>query len=1314
MAPSKAAVCVYMTIRVLGIVLFLCGCILIAVTLSVESCLLFCNHDRMPTGGISVLIAGVVAVILSAALQWCSEVQNKGGPTDVENVLVHYTRLSPEYNTDSKRPSLETDNAEGITGQSVKEETIITQAAIDEKLKKIPEWRLLLDNAAERDGKFLRGMNLTLSECRDKHFCGRDRPPYAGIAFLLLGVIAIVSGFVLLWCRGKKEHELQIEDKVEPKVHYTRASPGYNTESARQSVDTTPCNTPDFLSRVGTLDAKILCEKLDCVAMERACRNDGCSTEVDRPHLSLGPSEQQHTPLLSPPHPPNDMDSLRKIRQDYAVLDETARRLPRTPYMSSNVSKKLVVTASSSRRSSMTGSQRYCHSLVPYSGSSESLYSEEEDFSEQTTLLTRDSSKIKLSTAGIYTEENSRRGYFFFPAARKEPRRDTWGNRGTFKRTPAFYNHWEQSELSPQLVQLYSSAEDIPSSLQAKPQADRYNRAHEKPTQNNWLSRNTTWSTCTSYEQLDTLCDYETPINRTRSEQDCKCDDCSSRFSHSQTTVVENDGYSTDEEGSEFGDSEAEIRLASPARSITERPKTPFVGRAQHRWFFSSDEENVPSGKSTPDRGPPSNRNTNSYAHEDLQSGRNKMVTTKMTSGESYQNVDELFQRTRSNSKVSRSPSKRNSSAPVGLTNGRNKMVATKTTDGEGYQNVDELSQRARSYSMVSRSPSNRNTNRSSPADLTNGRNKMVATKTSGGEGYQNVDELSQRTRSYSMGTPMVSRSRRTEKPQMDRETTFASQRKRSRSLDPKQTKYDSMPAKSKQTRPREKPGSPNHLVRQSSMRVSSTEEHSNRGSMLNVQTDSKYLSVPAPVYPIKPKKSQRSEKGTQRSRDAKSQHNSIDTPTSTLRRTTGQLSSNRSLYSSCPDLSCSVLSLHNHTETASDKFGPDGGNEEKLSKFDKHLEDWCARYLNKDDTKKKQKDSSEDQAKKNTYPQVAKKRPPKDVVDGNDKRADIVDHRNIEQNQQPQQRKPPEHRKSLDVDKQKNSERSTRLSNPNSPSPQRRVKRSNNHPKNAGNGNGHTLKPNSIQREPSGGSTQRLYQLRRSGEESNGERSHRTHVHEKRSSRRSVRGLRNGNNHSKDKPRNKKGTSYDGDVDTSIDRRESLPKQNVGEHGKIRQAVERHRERAHHIRDKIDSTAHQMVDRHKERAHHIKDRIDSSAQHVVERHRERRHHMKDRIVSKRDHIKERVREHSSDGSKGRNKRSNSQRTNSSNSNKQKSNFVRRNTTGTTPALLSSRPGGLGRSGGGPSLMSRLAPSPLTILSASSSSLQLLQKTLTS
>ncbi|CAH1230551.1 Hypp318 [Branchiostoma lanceolatum] len=1066
-----------------------------------------------------------------------------------------------------------------------------------------------------------------LSECRDKQFCGRDRPPYLGIACVLLGLLAFGSSFALLWCRGKKEHELRVEDKVEPKVHYTRASPGYNTESARQSVDNTPCNTPNFLPPEGRLDAKILCEKLDCVAMERASRNEDCSAEVDHPVLSLK-SFQQHSPLTSTHHRPDDMDSLRKIRQDYSVVDETAiQRLPRTQSVSSNVSKmfkKPVGTASSSRKSSLTGSQRYCHSLVPYSGSSESLYSEEEDCNE------RDGSKPQLITADIYTEERSRRGYFFFPAARKEARRDTWGNRGTFKRTPAFYNRWEQSERSPELVQLYSSAEDIhvPSV-----RTDDHYMAHMESPQNNRLSKNPSWSTCTSFEQLEISNEYETSLDRDRDDQECRCEVC--RIDYIQTAAVESDGYSTDEERSDFGDSESQIRLSPPRSSTVERPKTPFVGRAKHGWFFSSDEEYVPSGKSASDRDSPSNRNTNKSAQEDLTSGR------------------------------------------------KNKMVAAKMTD----------------------------------------------------KGQRNVEELSRRTRSNSMGTSRISQ---TEKQYIDPETTFAFQRTKSRSLASKQVKYDSTAAKTKRARPGVKPGSPNRLVRQSSMRVvSSAEEHSNRGSMLNVPSDSTHLSVPAPVYQMKgPKRPERSDGRSPRTKDAKPQPKSLDSAASTSRRTAGHLCSNRSLYSSCPDLGCSTLSLHNLAETARDKFGADEGNGEKLFKLSKHVEEWCARYLPEGVTKKQQEDST-DPTKTKTEPRVNKS-PPKDVVDAGiaNKTNDKVDHRNdVERNpvKQSGQRKLPEQSRVLDVDKQKNSERSTRRSNPGTPSPRSKLKRSSSHHRNSGHGN--TLKANSIHREQSGGSTQRLYEHKRTGDETDGRRSHRTHVHVKDSSTRSARSSKNGPNHSysKDKPRNKEGTFYDGDVDTSNGHRhELLSKQNVGEHGRgrIRQAVERHRERAHHMKDRIDSTAHQMVDRHKERAHHIKDRIDSSTQHIADRHKERRHHIKDRIESKRERahslvgrqkerahqLKDRVKGQSG-GTKGRNNRANSQPTNSLHSNKQKRNMVRRNTTGTTPSLLSSRPGGLGgssRLGGGPSLMNRLAPSPLTILTASSSSLQLLQKTLAS
>ncbi|CAH1230555.1 Hypp319 [Branchiostoma lanceolatum] len=182
MASSKEAVCVYMAIRVLGVVLFLGGCIMITVTLSVESCLLFCNHDRTPTGGIAVVVAGVVAAALSVALQWCSEVQHREGPSDVEDVLVHYTRLLPEYKTDSKRPSLETDTVDDITGQPVQEGPRITPAAIDEKLKNISGWNLLRDNPTKREGKFRHKINVvqlspSYSEVDDFSFTVIDEYP---------------------------------------------------------------------------------------------------------------------------------------------------------------------------------------------------------------------------------------------------------------------------------------------------------------------------------------------------------------------------------------------------------------------------------------------------------------------------------------------------------------------------------------------------------------------------------------------------------------------------------------------------------------------------------------------------------------------------------------------------------------------------------------------------------------------------------------------------------------------------------------------------------------------------------------------------------------------------------------------------------------------------------------------------------------------------------------------------------------------------------------------------------------------------------
>ncbi|KAI8505083.1 hypothetical protein Bbelb_171920 [Branchiostoma belcheri] len=115
----------------------------------------------MPTGGIAVVVVGVVAVALSAALQWCSEVQHKRSPSEAEDGLVHYTRLLPGYTTDSKRPSLETDTGEGVSGQPMGKGASIMSASINEKLKKIPEWRRLRDNATDRHayGNFLHVVN---------------------------------------------------------------------------------------------------------------------------------------------------------------------------------------------------------------------------------------------------------------------------------------------------------------------------------------------------------------------------------------------------------------------------------------------------------------------------------------------------------------------------------------------------------------------------------------------------------------------------------------------------------------------------------------------------------------------------------------------------------------------------------------------------------------------------------------------------------------------------------------------------------------------------------------------------------------------------------------------------------------------------------------------------------------------------------------------------------------------------------------------------------------------------------------------------
>ncbi|KAI8505082.1 hypothetical protein Bbelb_171910 [Branchiostoma belcheri] len=1046
-----------------------------------------------------------------------------------------------------------------------------------------------------------------LSECYDRHFCQRDRVPFEGIGCVMVGVLAFGSSFLLLWCRGKKEHELRVEEKIEPKVHYTRASPGYNTESARQSADATPCNTPTS-PEAGNLDTKLLCEKLDCVAMERECRNEGhCSSEVDNPHLSLNAFQQQLSRLTPSPHH-NNMDSLRKIRQDYSVIvDETVRRPFHTPSVSSNVSKTFkkppAGTASSSRRSSLTGSQKYCVSLVPYSGSSESLYSEEEEeYDDKMALLVRGSSR-SLLTADGYTEESSRRGYFFFPAA-KEARRDTWGNRGTFKKTPAFHNRWEQSELSPppQLVQLYSSVEDV-HCVQTTRHEENHHRGHMGSMPNNCrpASRKPDWST--SFEQVQSACEYESALSRAF-DQACACEDC--RVSRSQPTVVQNDGYSSDEERSEFGDSEYEMELSS-ARSIGKRPKTPFVGR-KHGFFVSSDEEYVPSGKSASDRDSPTNRTANSSAAEDLRNGKTKMV------------------------------------APM--------------------------------------------------AKLTP-------------KGHRKFDDVSRRSRSNSMGTSMVSHTPQTDKHLDPADDTFASQRKRSRSLDSKQIKRDSTTAKAKQARSRLRPGSPSRLVRQQSMRVPSAEERSNSESMLSVQQNSKYLSVPAPVYPTKGKKSQNADGRSKRTKDAKPQPKSLDSATSTLRRSAGHLCSNRSLYSSCPDLGCSSLSIHNLPETARDRFGAEERNGE--SKFDRHVEEWCARYLPENSKNKKQQVSTDEADKTLADPQVSK-RPPKDEVDGNVRRTNNkVDHRHNERHptKQPAQSKPVEHNGRLDVETQKNTERSARTSNPGSPSPRHRLKRSNTNHRDVGHG--HSLKPNSIQREQSGGSTQKLYERKRTGDQNDGRRSHRTHVHDHNNSGHRARVPKNGHNrsYSKDRPRNKGGNSYDGDVETNSNgHREHIPKENAEKHvhhpSKLRQAVDRHRDRAH-----------QMVDRNKERAHHIKDRIDSSAQHIVERHRERRHHIKDRLDRKKERahdrahqLKDRVKGHSHSHSKGRNNRSNSQPTSISHTTKQTRNMVRRNTTGTTPGILSSRPGG--------TLMSRLAPSPLTILTASSSSLQVLQKTFAS